>query len=105
VENIIEAIDLCKTYKLGELDIEVLKDVNLEEAHENGNLFDFKSLLEKYVQSFKGAVKKENKEITGTLQSLEQNEVFKGNLKKLKTINLRVSDQQNNDGDETTNEK
>lgn len=30
MENIIEAIDLCKTYKLGELDIEVLKDVNLE---------------------------------------------------------------------------
>lgn len=27
---IIEALDLCKTYKLGEVDIEVLKDVNFE---------------------------------------------------------------------------
>ena len=27
--NIIEALDLCKTYKLGEVSIEVLKDVNL----------------------------------------------------------------------------
>jgi len=30
MENIIEAIDLCKTYKLGEVSIEVLKNVNLE---------------------------------------------------------------------------
>lgn len=30
MESIIEAIDLCKTYKLGEVNIEVLKDVNLE---------------------------------------------------------------------------
>lgn len=29
MENIIEACDLCKTYKLGEIDVEVLKDVNL----------------------------------------------------------------------------
>lgn len=28
--NIIEAIDLCKTYKLGEVELEVLKKVNLE---------------------------------------------------------------------------
>jgi len=28
--NIIEAIDLCKTYKLGEVDLEVLKKINLE---------------------------------------------------------------------------
>ncbi|HBK67458.1 MAG TPA: macrolide ABC transporter ATP-binding protein, partial [Firmicutes bacterium] len=27
--GIIQAIDLCKTYKLGEVSIEVLKDVNL----------------------------------------------------------------------------
>lgn len=29
MESIIEAFDLCKTYKLGEVSIEVLKDVNL----------------------------------------------------------------------------
>ncbi len=29
MENIIQALDLCKTYKLGEVSIEVLKDVNL----------------------------------------------------------------------------
>lgn len=29
MENIIEACDICKTYKLGEVSIEVLKDVNL----------------------------------------------------------------------------
>ncbi|KUO70349.1 MAG: macrolide ABC transporter ATP-binding protein, partial [Clostridia bacterium BRH_c25] len=30
MENIIETIDLCKTYMLGEISTEVLKDVNLE---------------------------------------------------------------------------
>lgn len=29
MENIIQALDLCKTYKLGEVSIEVLKDVNI----------------------------------------------------------------------------
>ncbi|MGE4283958.1 MAG: ABC transporter ATP-binding protein [Clostridia bacterium] len=30
MENIIEACDLCKTYKLGEINVEVLKDITLD---------------------------------------------------------------------------
>ncbi len=30
MESIIETKDLCKTYKLGDLDVQVLKDINLE---------------------------------------------------------------------------
>lgn len=86
---------------LAEVDI---NSETVDEVGESNNLFDFKSLFEKYVQTFKGAGKKEDKEDKSGLDVATEGEMFKSNLKKLKTINLRTGNQEKNDGDENTNE-
>ncbi|MCX7708915.1 MAG: flagellar biosynthetic protein FliO [Clostridia bacterium] len=82
-----------------------MNDVNMEEITENNSVFDFKNLFDKYLQALKVSGKKESKEEKSNLDSTMEGELFKSNLKKLKTLNLRTNDQENNDGDESTNEK
>lgn len=82
-----------------------IKDADIEEVSESNAVFDFKSLFEKYVQNMKGASRKDNMESDSGAENQSNGEVFKSNLKKLKTINLRGNYQENNDGDEITNEK
>lgn len=94
--------------------IEFLTTVNLDNpvpeqeaiSQENGNLFDFKALFEKYVNVYK--TKKENnggnpENITS--QDIPEGRDFKSNLGRLRTIVQKNEYQVKTNGDDSTNEK
>ena len=90
--------------------IEFLTTINLDEFHadetaQNGTVFDFKKLFEKYIQAFKNRGNLKVKEVEEDLELSGEREVFKTNLRRLKEINNKMSKQLNDNGDERTNEK
>ena len=94
--------------------IEFLTTINIDESEpeqetipqEHINLFDFKSLFEKYVNTYK--VKKENNDIAPeneTAWNITGNSDFKSHLSKLRTIVQKNVLQVNENGVNNTNEK
>ncbi len=69
------------------------------------NVFDFKALFEKYMNSYKTrksiAFKPEPDPVSGPPEA----DKFRFNLEKLKNITQRINTQRDKDGDEITNEK
>ncbi|MFZ5987428.1 MAG: flagellar biosynthetic protein FliO [Bacillota bacterium] len=78
-----------------------------EEKLQNGT-FNFKEVFDKYIQGFKGR-QNNNKSFTESLnsesKSNSENEVFRHNLVKLRTITSGIEKHMTVDGDEYTNEK
>lgn len=94
--------------------VEFLTTVNLEEpspevretTQENAVLFDFRSLFEKYMGTYR-AKKGKEPGITadGLPQEFPENRDFKSNLGRLRTIVQKKEFQAKENGDEITNEK
>lgn len=94
--------------------VEFLTTVTLEDslpeeqltAQENAGLFDFKSLFEKYMGSYRAKKGKENKSAeVETQQDISENHDFKSNLGKLRAIVQKKEFQTRENGDDFTNEK
>jgi flagellar protein FliO/FliZ len=78
-----------------------------DEPQGNSNVFDFKNIFDKYLQSLKN--KKDNKinekERNNTEEEPVDGDVFKNNLNKLRAITMRKDRQGEENGDEITYEK
>jgi flagellar protein FliO/FliZ len=94
--------------------VEFLTTVTLEEpspeeqvvTQENTGLFDFKSLFEKYMGSYRVKKGKENRYSENeTQQDISENHDFKSNLGRLKTIVQKKEFQARENGDDFTNEE
>ena len=94
--------------------VEFLTAVTLEESspeeqivtQENVGLFDFKSLFEKYMGSYRVKKGKENKSSEyEAQQDISENHDFKSNLGKLRTIVQKKEFQARENGDDFTNEE
>lgn len=94
--------------------VEFLTTVILEEAsseeqivtQENVGLFDFKSLFEKYMGSYRVKKGKENRSSEyEAQQDISENHDFKSNLGKLKAIIQKKEFQTRENGDDFTNEE
>lgn len=90
--------------------IEFLSTVNLEgyetqAASQPGNVFDFKSFFEKYLQNFKKSSTAGAKTNTVAFSEPAEGDVFKSNLEKLRSINKKVGIQGMENGDENSGEK
>ncbi len=94
--------------------VEFLSTVTLEEpspeeqvvTQENVGLFDFKSLFEKYMGSYRVKKVNDNKSSeVETQRDISENHDFKSNLGKLRAIVQKKEFQAREDGDDFTNEK
>ena len=78
-----------------------------DEPQGNSNVFDFKNIFEKYLQSLKN--KKDNKtnakERSYAVEEPVEGDVFKSNLNKLRAITMKKDRQGEENGDESTYEK